>query len=103
MALDPKILFFDEPSAGLDPVTSAELDNLIVRINKSLDTTMVIVTHELASIMAVAHRVIMLDGEEKNIIAEGAPSELMEKAEDPRVRDFFARSPSRAERAEAPL
>ena len=97
MALDPKILFFDEPSAGLDPVTSAELDSLIIRINRSLDTTMIIVTHELASIMAVAHRVIMLDGEEKNIIADGVPSELMEKTEDPRVKNFFSRSPSRAE------
>ena len=71
MALNPKILFFDEPSAGLDPVTSAELDNLIIHLNKSLGTTMVIVTHELQSIFAVAHRVIMLDKRARGIIAEG--------------------------------
>ena len=73
MALNPKILFFDEPSAGLDPVTSAGLDNLIINLNKILGTTMVIVTHELQSIFTVAHRVIMLDKSSKGIIAEGDP------------------------------
>ena len=71
MALNPKILFFDEPSAGLDPVTSAELDQLIIRLNRNYGTTMVIVTHELPSIFSVAHRVIMLDKRVKKIIAEG--------------------------------
>lgn len=94
MALDPKILFFDEPSAGLDPVTSAKLDEMIVRINLGLGTTMVIVTHELASIFNIAQRVILLDREEKNIIAEGVPKDLMEHSRDPRVRDFFRRSVS---------
>jgi phospholipid/cholesterol/gamma-HCH transport system ATP-binding protein len=92
MALDPKILFFDEPSAGLDPVTSVELDRTILEINRALGTTMVIVTHELSSIFTIANRVIMLDAEEKGIIAEGKPSELKESSDDPRVRDFFSRS-----------
>lgn len=91
-ALDPLILFFDEPSAGLDPVTSAGLDNLILQINRSLGTTMVVVTHELASIMTIADRVILLDPDEKNIIAEGAPGELARKSTDSRVMDFFSRS-----------
>jgi phospholipid/cholesterol/gamma-HCH transport system ATP-binding protein len=93
MALDPKILFFDEPSAGLDPVTSAELDELILQVNQSLNTTIVIVTHELPSILALANRAVMLSREEKNIIAEGSPQELM-MSEDPRVRGFFHRLPS---------
>ena len=94
MALDPKILFFDEPSAGLDPVTSAELDQTILKINSALGTTIVIVTHELQSILTVADRVIMLDKDEKNIVATGRPSELKENARDPRVVDFFSRSPA---------
>jgi phospholipid/cholesterol/gamma-HCH transport system ATP-binding protein len=91
MALNPKILFFDEPSAGLDPVTSVELDNLIIHLNKSLGTTMVIVTHELQSIFNVAHRVIMLDKKTKGIIAEGNPKYLKEHSDDPFVRNFFNR------------
>lgn len=94
MALDPKILFFDEPSAGLDPVTSAELDRTVLKINRTLGTTMVIVTHELASIFAVTTRAIMLDRQEKNIIAEGNPAELRESS-DLRVRDFFTRAAPR--------
>ncbi|HBF42366.1 MAG TPA: polyamine ABC transporter ATP-binding protein [Desulfobacteraceae bacterium] len=91
MALNPKILFFDEPSAGLDPVTSAELDNLIIRINNSLGTTMVIVTHELQSIFAVSHRVIMLDKTSKGIIAEGDPKYLRDHSQNPFVRQFLNR------------
>jgi len=91
MALNPKILFFDEPSAGLDPVTSVELDNLIIHLNKSLGTTMVIVTHELQSIFNVAHRVIMLDKQTKGIIAEGNPKHLKDNSENPFVRNFFNR------------
>ncbi len=92
MALDPKILFFDEPSAGLDPVTSVELDRTILEINRALGTTMVIVTHELSSIFTIANRVIMLDAQEKSIIAQGKPDELKEMADDHRVREFFSRS-----------
>jgi len=91
MALNPKILFFDEPSAGLDPVTSAELDNLIIHLNKSLGTTMVIVTHELQSIFAVAHRVIMLDKRTKGIIAEGEPQYLRDHSQNQFVSQFFNR------------
>jgi phospholipid/cholesterol/gamma-HCH transport system ATP-binding protein len=91
MALNPKILFFDEPSAGLDPVTSAELDNLIIHLNKSLGTTMVIVTHELQSILTVAHRVIMIDKHAKGIIAEGNPKYLRDHSQNRFVRQFFNR------------
>ena len=93
VALDPSILFFDEPSAGLDPVISAELDELIVQLNRSLGTTMVVVSHELSSIFTIATRVIMLDPETKNIIAEGDPRELRDHSEDPRVHAFFNREP----------
>jgi len=91
MALDPSVLFFDEPSAGLDPVTSAELDMLIKNLNKGIGTTMVIVTHELESIFNVAHRKIMLDKSKKGIIAEGDPRELKEHSENTRVSNFFNR------------
>ena len=87
----PRVLFFDELSAGLDPVTAVELDNLIIKTNEALGTTMVIVTHELESIYKIAHRVLMLDKEAKGIIAEGKPLELKEQATDPRVKSFFLR------------
>jgi phospholipid/cholesterol/gamma-HCH transport system ATP-binding protein len=93
MALDPTILFFDEPSAGLDPITSAELDQTILKINRALGTTMVVVTHELDSIYTIAHRVIMLDKSEKGIIAIGPPAELRDTSSDPRVTNFFHRKP----------
>jgi len=91
MALNPKILFFDEPSAGLDPVTSAELDDLILHLNKSLGTTMVIVTHELQSIFTVARRIIMLDKHTKGIIAEGDPKYLRDHSQNQFVKKFFNR------------
>lgn len=90
MALDPAILFLDEPSAGLDPVTSAGLDGLIRRLAESQGMTIVVVTHELASINAIADRAVMLDREEKGIIATGAPAELAQHP-DARVRRFFLR------------
>ena len=91
MALDPAVLFLDEPSAGLDPVTSAELDALILSLREGLGMTFVIVTHELPSIYAVADRVIMLDKRKKGIIAEGDPRDLRDHSEDPFVRKFFRR------------
>jgi phospholipid/cholesterol/gamma-HCH transport system ATP-binding protein len=91
MALDPTVLFFDEPSAGLDPITSAELDSLIKSIRAGIRTTMVIVTHELQSIFSIADRVIMLDKGAKGIIAEGDPRWLKDNSTDPRVKAFFNR------------
>jgi phospholipid/cholesterol/gamma-HCH transport system ATP-binding protein len=90
MAMDPSILFFDEPSAGLDPVTSAELYDLIKGMNVDMKTTIVIVTHDLDMISSIAHRVIMLDRGAKGIIAEGTPQDLG-RHEDPRVYHFFNR------------
>jgi phospholipid/cholesterol/gamma-HCH transport system ATP-binding protein len=91
MALDPDILFLDEPSAGLDPITAAGLDILIKQINSGMGTTMVIVTHELESIFSIAQRVIMLDKGKRGIIAEGTPWDLKTRSTDPRVLNFFNR------------
>ena len=93
MALDPRILFLDEPSAGLDPVTAADLDLLITELAHRFGMTFVIVTHDLASIYAIADRVIMVDNRSKTIIAEGRPAELRQQAADPWVHRFFNREP----------
>lgn len=91
LALDPAIVFFDEPSAGLDPITSLKLDELIRELRETLGTTIVVVSHELASIFGIADRVVMLDRETRGVIAEGDPRELRDRSEDPRVRLFLNR------------
>lgn len=91
MALDPDILFLDEPFAGLDPITSAEIDLLIRRINQGMGTTMVIVSHELEAIFSVGQRIVMLDKGKRGIIAEGDPRVLKETSSDPHVSHFFNR------------
>jgi phospholipid/cholesterol/gamma-HCH transport system ATP-binding protein len=91
MALDPRVLFLDELSAGLDPVTSAELDELVLSLSRSLKITFVVVTHELPSILTIADRVIMLDKQTKGIVAMGKPQELRDHSDNPGVRQFFSR------------
>jgi len=93
LALEPSLIFLDEPSAGLDPVSSAELDELILTMNRGLNLTVVIVTHELESIFRIASRCIMLDKASKSIIARGDPRQLRDESEDGRVLDFFNRRP----------
>ena len=96
LALNPEILFLDEPTAGLDTVSAAEIDNLILQINQGSKTTIVIVTHELFSIFKVAHRVIMLDKATKGIIAQGDPHYIKDHSENERVKGFFNRESSSA-------
>jgi phospholipid/cholesterol/gamma-HCH transport system ATP-binding protein len=97
LALDPPLLFLDEPSAGLDPITSAGLDRLILALRRDLGATFVVVTHELASIMAIADRCVMLDRaafpDAGGMIAEGNPQQLRDAATHPTVRAFFRREP----------
>ena len=91
LALDPDLLFLDEPSAGLDPLSAVELDDLILTLSRDLGVTTVLVTHELESIFKIAGRCIMLDRDAKTIIAEGDPRHLRDESNDPRVADFFNR------------
>jgi phospholipid/cholesterol/gamma-HCH transport system ATP-binding protein len=91
MALDPDILFFDEPGAGLDPISSRLLDDLIVELRDSLGATIVIVTHELASIFAIATNSVFLDAGSRTMIASGVPTELRDRSTDARVRRFLRR------------
>jgi phospholipid/cholesterol/gamma-HCH transport system ATP-binding protein len=92
LALEPSLVFLDEPSSGLDPITSAELDHLIHTLARALGLTVVIVTHELGSINSIIDHCIVLDAESRSILAEGTPRELHDHA-NPHVRHFFARTP----------
>jgi phospholipid/cholesterol/gamma-HCH transport system ATP-binding protein len=97
LALDPKILFLDEPSAALDPFTSAELDQLILTLRRLLDMTFVIVSHQLPSIFTIADRVLLLEAGKQTIVAEGDPKTLQQSSPDPWVRAFFNREPPKKE------
>jgi phospholipid/cholesterol/gamma-HCH transport system ATP-binding protein len=91
LALDPPLVFLDEPSAGLDPVTSAGLDALILDLARNFGITFVVVTHELQSIFAIADRCVMLDASRRTLVAEGRPAELRDRSTDPAVLRFFRR------------
>ena len=91
MALDPDILFFDEPSAGLDPISSRLLDDLILELRESLGATVVVVTHELASIFAIGNNSVFLDPDKKTMIAQGDPKKLLAESKDPTVHRFLTR------------
>ena len=95
MALDPDILFFDEPGAGLDPISSRLLDDLILELRDSLGATIVVVTHELASIFAIGTNSVFLDAGSRTMIATGRPTELRDQTTDPRVRRFLRRERTR--------
>jgi phospholipid/cholesterol/gamma-HCH transport system ATP-binding protein len=99
MALDPQVLFFDEPSAGLDPISSSLLDELILELRDNLGATIVIVTHELASIFAIGNNSVFLDAESRVQIASGDPKELLANSHDPRVRKFLTRGKEGGESA----
>jgi phospholipid/cholesterol/gamma-HCH transport system ATP-binding protein len=91
IALDPDIIFFDEPSAGLDPISAKMLDDLILQLRDTFDATIVVVTHELASILSVGNNSVFLDGESKTMIAAGNPRDLLANSSDPRVIQFLTR------------
>ena len=91
MALDPEVLFFDEPSAGLDPISARRLDDLILELRESLGATVVVVTHELASLLAIGNNSVFLDPETRTMIASGDPKKLLSESKDPKVRTFLTR------------
>jgi phospholipid/cholesterol/gamma-HCH transport system ATP-binding protein len=93
MALDPEILFFDEPSAGLDPISSKLLDDLIVELRDSLGSTIVVVTHELPSLLSIGTNGVFLDTESRTMVATGSPREMLETCTHPSVRAFLTRTP----------
>ena len=102
MALDPEILFFDEPSAGLDPISSRLLDDLILELRDSLGATIAVVTHELASIFAIGNNSVFLDADTKTMIAQGDPRKLRDECPDPKVRNFLLRGELDAKAKPAP-
>jgi len=96
LALDPDVLFFDEPSAGLDPISSRNLDELILQLRDSLGATFVVVTHELASIFTIADSSVFLDANTRTMRAQGNPRELLKNSTDPAVREFLTRGEASA-------
>ena len=94
MALDPDILFFDEPSAGLDPISARRLDDLILELRNSLGATLVVVTHELASIFAIGNNSVFLDADTRTAIDGGNPHKLLAESREPKVRSFLTRGES---------
>lgn len=96
LALDPEIVYFDEPSAGLDPISSRNLDDLIIEINRSLGTTIVVVTHELASIFAIGRNSIFLDPKTKSILAKGNPHDILKNPPNREVLEFLTRGNANA-------
>lgn len=98
MALDPDLLFFDEPSAGLDPISARLLDDLIIELRDSLGTTIVVVTHELASIFAIGSNSIFLDPDRKTMTASGDPKRLLAESPDPKVISFLTRGEGERQR-----
>lgn len=96
MALDPDILFFDEPSAGLDPISARRLDDLIVELRDSLGATIVVVTHELASIFAIGNNSVFLDAQSRTMIAHGDPHQLLHECQNPVVCEFLTRGEAKA-------
>ena len=103
MALDPEILFFDEPSAGLDPISSRLLDDLILELRDSLGATIAVVTHELASIFAIGDNSVFLDADTKTMIAQGNPKTLRDECPDPKVRNFLLRGGLDSKAASPPV
>ena len=101
LALDPEVLFFDEPSAGLDPISSRNLDELILQLRDSLGATFVVVTHELASIFTIADNSVFLDPNTRTMRAQGNPRELLKHSTDPAVREFLTRGEASAPTAAA--
>jgi phospholipid/cholesterol/gamma-HCH transport system ATP-binding protein len=97
IALDPDVLFFDEPSAGLDPVSAKRLDDLILELRASLGSTVVVVTHELASIFAIANNSVFLDPETRTMLASGDPHRLLEESKDPKIQNFLRRGETEKE------
>jgi phospholipid/cholesterol/gamma-HCH transport system ATP-binding protein len=101
LALDPSVVFFDEPSAGLDPVTARQMDELIRQIRDTFGTTIVVVSHELDSIFGIADRLIMLDRDRRGVIAQGRPADLLARPPDPKVAEFLTRGGGRSRWAAA--
>lgn len=97
IALDPDFLFFDEPSAGLDPISARNLDQLILELRESLGATVIIVTHELASIYAIATNSVFLDGDAKTMLATGDPKTLLQECTHPTVIQFLTRGTGKRE------